>query len=345
MAKLYDSGPGIVRVYHNRQPSPDGRFAVLNNCLTVFLVFMAAFGMFVTALAWLSPFFHDFFERHDENGALLGVPLVVGSLVMLVFNVNRGYLEFREDERAIFKRGAIGKTRLADFAEIGDIRMETLRLDNGGTMFRYLIFWKDEPLKNPLPLSSPVDSAHRLDTHRREIEPLLRQMLARSAAGGTAAGPAIPRATVRAKPFFSRRGTVYSRVYLFEPALWICLAAGAGTWGYLADYEWFYRIVLAAIALGFCVAVFFEHVALRIDTETRTIVEHTCLGLRKRKYPLTAFGKFLVMHMPPLVEISLRSLEDAGPKITIGTFLSFERAKEVLLETAIITDIDLDKQA
>ena len=340
MARLYSVRPNGIRVYHCRAPSPDRRAAALGFCLTLVLAASAAFGIFLIVLVRLSPFYRDFFDRHGYDPEFFGVPLLITPLIMFVFNLNRTYLEFREEEEAVIHKGLFTRTRIARFSELGDIRLETLRLDNGGVMFQYLVFWKDELLKNPIPLSPPVDSAYRLETHGEEIVPLLRQMLERSTLSAGTEEPAVHRARIVIKPFFTRQGAVHGRAFLFEPMLWLCLAAGMAAWAYFCDYWIVYRTILIVLSLAFCVAIFFEHTALYIDTDKRIIVEHTCLGLRKREYPLSAFGRFMVMHMPPLVEVVFRSLNDAGPKVTIGTFVSFETAKEALQESASIVGID-----
>lgn len=340
MAKLYSVRPNVIRVYHCRAPSPDRRAAALGVCLTLALVASTAFGIFLMVLVRLSPFYRDFFDRHGYDPDFFGIPLLITPLIMFVFNLNRTYLEFREEEGAVIHRGLFTRSRVARFSELGDIRLETLRLDNGGVMFQYLVFWKNELLQNPIPLSPPVDSAHRLETHGEEIVPLLRQMLESAAVPAGTEEPATHPVRPAAKPFFIHRGAVHSHTYMFEPLLWLCLAAGMAAWAYFCDYWIVYRAILIVLSLAFCVAIYFEHTALHIDTDRRIIVERTCLGLRQREYPLSKFGTFVFMHMPPLIEVVFHSLNDAGLKITIGTFVSFETAKEALQESASIVGID-----
>ena len=340
MAGLYAARPGAIRIYIGRTLSSDGRKARGGSCATVIYVLAALFGVFITALEWYSPQYRDFFARHGQTPGYMGLPLVIPAVLALVFSSRRVFIEFRRDSGEVVRSGFVFRTVAGTFADFGDIRLESTEVPKRGKIYIYVLSWKNDPSKLPLPLSPLATSPEQLDVFTREVVPMVREMLGetRDAAVPAPKIPAVPKAT---KPFFHPENGVWTHEYKTVPAACGLLGTGLAAWAVMCGYSLPYRALIIAGALLFEAVSWAETVRVRINPQARTVTVTKAFGVWRRTYPFEGFGVFYVFFPFNMVEVRLQPVRPPGPTVDIGSFFSWARAKEAAEETAGLMGIDL----
>ena len=340
MPKLYECSPGLLRIHHCRIPTGHGNGARPYTYSMLFAAQLAALALYDTISLYRSggtPGWHDYALW---SLAVICIPFGIADFFCrLEFDANTGEVHTVSPFR---------RRKVAELSELGEMGMDTMRRGRG-ERYVFTVWWRDNPVKRPVILSTPVRMPERLAVYTNEIAPLLGSILEKwrpeEAKHAATQSPRPEQATpATASAPYSYDGESYSLSFILRLLPWFLLVGGGATVVAIVAASSAGWIITASVALVPAAALYHlltEQSRLVMIPAARRITVFDFLGLRGSRYSFDDAKRFVVHHHGNSMTAWLY-LHNARrrTKVKLLATKSGEQAKDVLVATGEILGVD-----